>query len=38
MTALVTGEIPLEQVRNEFSLKFGNKIVLLENMENESAA
>jgi integrase len=38
MTALYTGEIPLEQVRNEFSLKFGNKIVVLENMENEPAA
>jgi hypothetical protein len=38
MTALYTGEIPLEQVRNEFSSKFGDKIVVLESMENESAA
>lgn len=38
MTALYTGEIPLEQIRNEFSAKFGNKIDVLEKMENESAA
>jgi hypothetical protein len=38
MTALYTGDIPLEQVRNEFSSKFGNKIVVLEKMENEPAA
>ena len=29
MTALYTGEIPLEQIRTEFSMKFGNKIDVL---------
>ena len=38
MTARYTGKIPLEQVRAEFSCKFGNKIDVLENMENEEAA
>jgi integrase len=38
MTALYTGELPLEQVRAGFSSKFGNEIVVLENMENEAAA
>jgi integrase len=38
MTARYTGEIPLEQIRTEFSMKFGNKIDVLENMENEVAA
>jgi hypothetical protein len=38
MTARYTGEIPLEQTRTEFSMKFGNKIDVLENMENEVAA
>lgn len=38
MTALYTGEIPLEQIEAEFSSKFGNKIVVLENMENEAVA
>jgi len=33
MTALYTGEIPLEHVQAEFSSKIGNKIVALENME-----
>ncbi len=35
MTALYTGELPLEDVEAEFSKKFGNQ---LENMENEAAA
>jgi hypothetical protein len=26
MTAFYTGEVPLEQIRTEFSMKFGNKI------------
>jgi integrase len=34
MTARYTGEIPIEQVRASFSKQFGNKIVVLENMEN----
>jgi integrase len=34
MTELYTGEIPLDEVRAEFSTKFGNEIVVLENMEN----
>lgn len=41
MTARYTGEIPLEQIRSEFSSKFGTKTKLLENkekMENEGAA
>jgi len=38
MTRLYTGEIPFEQVEAEFSMKFGNKIVVLEKMENEAAA
>jgi integrase len=38
MTALYTGEIPLEQVEAEFSSKTGNQIVVLENMENKAAA
>jgi len=43
MTALYTGQIPLEEVRAafskvRFSSKSGNKIDVLENMENESAA
>ena len=38
MTALYSGEIPLEQVQAEFSSRFGNKIVVLENMENEATA
>ena len=38
MTALYTGEIPLEQIRNEFSMKFGNKIDVLETMETGAAA
>jgi integrase len=36
MTALYTGEVPLEAVHAEFSMKFGTKIVVLENMENEA--
>jgi integrase len=36
MTARYTGEIPMSAVRNAFG--FGNKIVVLENMENEVAA
>lgn len=38
MTALYTGEIPLEHVQAEFSSKIGNEIVVLENMENEAVA
>jgi len=38
MTALYTGEIPLEQIRSEFSMKFGNKIDVLETMETGAAA
>jgi integrase len=41
MTARYTGEIPLEQVRSEFSTKFGSKEELLEKteeMENTTAA
>ena len=43
MTALYTGQIPLKEVEAAFSKvqsssKFGNKIDVLENMENESAA
>jgi integrase len=38
MTALYTGEIPLEQIRNEFSVKFGIKIDVLETMETGAAA
>jgi len=36
MTARYTGEIPMALVRNAFGN--GNKIVVLENMENEVAA
>jgi len=38
MTARYTGEIPMALVRTAFSSKNGNKIVVLENMENEVAA
>jgi hypothetical protein len=43
MTAHYTGQIPLEEVKAafskaKFSSKSGNKIVVLENMENEPAA
>jgi integrase len=38
MTALYSGEIPLDQVRAAFSSKTGTKNVVLENMENEAAA
>jgi hypothetical protein len=38
MTAKYTGQVPLEQVKAEFSIRFGNKIDVLENMENEAAA
>jgi hypothetical protein len=38
MTALYTGEIPLEQILTEFSMKFGNKIDVLETMETGAAA
>lgn len=43
MTALYTGQIPLEEVKAAFSkvkrsTKSGNKIVVLENVENEPAA
>jgi hypothetical protein len=35
MTALYSGEIPLDQVRAAFSSKTGTKNVVLENKENE---
>lgn len=38
MTALYTGEIPLERIQAEFSSRFGNKIDVLEKMENEVTA
>ena len=38
MTAKYTGQVPLDQVKAEFSIRFGNKIDVLENMENEAAA
>ena len=43
MTALYTGQIPLEDVKAaiskvQSSSKSGNNIVVLENVENESAA
>jgi integrase len=38
MTARYTGEIPVEQIRAAFSVSNGNKIVVLENMENEAVA
>jgi integrase len=38
MTARYTGEIPVEQIRAAFSVRNGNKIVVLENMENEAVA
>jgi integrase len=38
MTALYSGEIPLDQVRAAFSSKTGNEIVVLEKMENEAVA
>lgn len=38
MTRLYTGEVPLEYVEAEFSVKFGNKIDVLENVENGAAA
>jgi integrase len=38
MTARYTGEIPMTLVWSAFTPKFGNKIVVLENMENEVAA
>jgi integrase len=34
ITALYTGEIPLEQIRTEFSMKFGNKIDCFGNHGN----
>jgi len=38
MTALYTDEISLAQVQAAFSRMKGNKIDVLENVENESAA
>ena len=38
MTRLYSGEIPNADVEAEFSMKFGNKIDVLEKMENEAAA
>jgi hypothetical protein len=35
MTARYTGEIPLAQVRAAFSIGNGNKIDVLENVEND---
>jgi hypothetical protein len=38
MTEGYTGEIPLNDVRTEFSMKFGTKINVLEIMETGAAA
>jgi integrase len=38
MTARYTGEIPLDQVKAEFSSKFGNKIDVLENNGKQKSA
>ncbi len=38
MTALYTGEIPLEDIRTEFRLKFGPTICRFGNAGNETAA
>jgi hypothetical protein len=38
MTDRYTGEIPLDDVRVEFSMKFGDKIDVLETMETGAAA
>ena len=38
LTALYTGEIPLEHVQAEFSSKIGNQIVVLRITENEKVA
>jgi len=38
MTARYTGEIPVQQVKADFSKQNGNKIVVFENMENEAFA
>lgn len=38
MTERYTGEIPLDDVRTEFSMKFGSKIDVLEIMETGAAA
>jgi hypothetical protein len=38
MTARYTGEIPLDQVRAGFSRTIGNRIDVLENMENAAVA
>jgi hypothetical protein len=35
MTALYTGEVPLQAIKNDFSAKVDNKIGVLESMENE---
>jgi hypothetical protein len=37
-TLLVRHEIPLDDVRAEFSMKFGDKIDVLETMETGAAA
>lgn len=38
MARLYTDEIPIERVQAEFSMKFGNKIDVLETVETEAAA
>jgi len=38
MTALYTGEVPLEDAQAEFSSEVGSRIVVLENTENEAVA
>lgn len=38
MTALYTGEVPFEEVQAEFFKTFGNRIDVLEKMENGAAA
>jgi integrase len=38
MTGLYTGEVPIEQIRADFSRRNGPRIVVSENKENEAAA
>jgi hypothetical protein len=38
MTVRYTGEIPLDRVREAFSVTNGREIVVLENVENEVVA
>jgi hypothetical protein len=38
MTAHYTGQIPIDQIRADFSTRNGPRIVVTENKENEEAA